>query len=81
MKVYRFFGILLLSNLIFCSLFSQDIKVLPNSFYQDGETLNYQLRYGPIIGGGVTLELKQQGSANYLTYHLVGTSLLRFSTS
>jgi hypothetical protein len=57
---------------ITCNCIYSQLNILPNTFFKGGEVLNYQLRYGPIIGGGVKLELKEQGEN--ATYHLIGTA-------
>jgi hypothetical protein len=49
----------------------QPVKILPNTFFKDSELLTYQLRYGFIIGGKVSLEVRETNSS----YHLVGTAV------
>ena len=49
----------------------QPVKVLPNTFFQDGEELIYQLRYGFIVGGKVTLQLNDKNGL----FHVKGTAI------
>ncbi|MCX7986379.1 MAG: DUF3108 domain-containing protein [Bacteroidales bacterium] len=47
------------------------IRILPNTFFKGGEKLVYQLRYGIIVGGKVTLTLEDKGN----TYHVRGEAV------
>ncbi|MGC8825081.1 MAG: DUF3108 domain-containing protein [Bacteroidales bacterium] len=47
------------------------IRILPNTFFQGGEKLTFQLRYGFIVGGRVTLTLEDKGS----TFHVKGEAV------
>jgi hypothetical protein len=62
--------------LIVISLFSnaQPLKILPNTFFHDGETLNFHLRYGFIVGGEVQLELKEFSNSDKKNFYLKGTA-------
>lgn len=51
-------------------LCAQPHKILPNTFYKDGETLNFRLRYGIIIGGTVTLSVRETSNL----YHVKGVA-------
>ncbi len=47
------------------------MRLLPNTFFQGGEKLVYQLRYGIIVGGKVYLTLEDKG----ITYHVKGEAI------
>jgi hypothetical protein len=40
------------------SVISQPINILPNTFYSNGEIITYVLKYGFIVGGQATIEIK-----------------------
>lgn len=44
----------------------KSIRLLPNTFFQGGEKLTFQLRYGFIVGGRVTLTLEDKGNTFYV---------------
>jgi hypothetical protein len=57
------------------AIFSQNSNVLlPNNYYCNGETLNFVLRYGFIIGGQANLELYETNNDSIALYHLKGTA-------
>jgi hypothetical protein len=62
--------------LVSFSLFaeSQSYKIVPNTFFHDGEILNFHLRYGFIIGGEVQLELKELSNSGKRNFYLKGTA-------
>ncbi|MEJ5265709.1 MAG: DUF3108 domain-containing protein [Bacteroidales bacterium] len=47
------------------------IRLLPNTFFQGGEKLTFQLRYGFIVGGKVYLTLEDKGN----TFHIKGEAI------
>jgi len=67
--------------LIFLFLFNQIIiisqpyKILPNTFFSEGETLNFQIRYGFIIGGDVQLLVNRLIIENKSLIHVKGTAV------
>lgn len=48
------------------TIYSQPYKILPNTFFKSGEVLKYELRYGPIVGGSVSLEVSDFKNLYYL---------------
>jgi hypothetical protein len=66
---------LFISPLIFLfSTISEKINILPNTYYNNGETLSFVLRYGFIVGGQANLELYETNTDSIALYHLVGTA-------
>lgn len=67
--------------LIFIALFieinivSQPYKILPNTFFSEGETLKFQIRYGFIIGGDVQLLVDKLIIENKNLIHVKGTAV------
>lgn len=51
-------------TLSFNCIYSQ--QLLPNTFYKDGELLTFQLRYGFIVGGTVSLGVEVKNGLYYL---------------
>lgn len=61
----RIIGIFLLVALNVTVAYTQHYKalrILPKTFFRDGEEFVYQLRYGFIVGGKVTLQLSEKGN-------------------
>lgn len=54
--------------------FSQETNILPNTYYSNGETLTFVLRYGFITGGQANLELYATNKDSIELYHLTGTA-------
>ncbi len=56
------------------AIFSQKTNILPNTYYCNGETLSFVLRYGFIVGGQANLELYETNKDSIMLYHLIGTA-------
>ena len=66
----RYFLVFLSILVISChsNTYAQSLKILPNTFFKSGEVLTFQLRYGFIVGGNVTLTVEEKNNL----YHLKG---------
>ena len=53
---------------------SQNLKILPNNSYSDNEYLEYDMRYGFIVGGEVILTLTASDTNDIKVYHLTGSA-------
>lgn len=72
MKIYFLF---IAGLILHYTVFGQDSKtILPNTFYKDGEKLEYVLRYGFITGGTAALELNDSVYEKLRLFHLKATA-------
>jgi hypothetical protein len=65
----------LLLLIIPAQLFSQTVKILPNTFFKDGESLKFDLKYGFIVGGSIELKISQSTGERGVMNHLTGTAV------
>jgi hypothetical protein len=71
----KVFFLIITGLILHITAFCQDSKtLLPNTFYKEGEKLEYVLRYGFITGGTATLELKDSVYDKVRLYHLKATA-------
>jgi hypothetical protein len=64
-----------ISSIIFHFItFSQEINILPNGSYKNGETLTFVLRYGFIAGGQANMQLYETDNDSISLFHLIGTA-------
>lgn len=60
--------------LTFLNSQAQTNKLLPNTFFKGGESLNFTLRYGPIVGGFVTLDINELDPEGKGLQHIKGVA-------